>query len=263
VPILFFIISFLASIIGSICGIGGGVIIKPTMDLLQMGPVATISFLSGCTVLSMTSYTVGRALISRTSQIDLKLCTPLAIGAVVGGISGNSLFAAVKSMFSNPNTVGAVQAFFLAIVTIGTLIYTLMRNRILTRQVESPAAIALIGAGLGLMSSFLGIGGGPINLVVLYYFFSMSAKIAAQNSLFIILFSQFSSLATTVITGKVPSFDGWILLLMIAGGIVGGITGRSLNKRLDDKAVSNLFVALMAVIIGISVFNVYQYASVG
>lgn len=261
-PTLFFIISFLASVIGSICGIGGGVIIKPTMDLLQMASVATISFLSGCTVLSMTGYSVGRALLSKTSQINMQLCTPLAIGAVIGGVSGNSLFAAVKSMFPNPNTVGAVQAFFLAVVTIGTLIYTLMRNRIPTREIESPIAIMVIGAGLGLMSSFLGIGGGPINLVVLYYFFSMSAKTAAQNSLFIILFSQFSSLATTVIAGKVPSFDVWILILMIAGGITGGIAGRSLNKRLDDMAVSKLFVALMAVIIGISAFNVYQYASI-
>ena len=30
--ILFFIISFSASIIGAICGIGGGIIIKPVMD---------------------------------------------------------------------------------------------------------------------------------------------------------------------------------------------------------------------------------------
>lgn len=50
--ILFFCVSFFASIAGAICGIGGGVIIKPVLDMLGLASVATISFLSGCTVLS-------------------------------------------------------------------------------------------------------------------------------------------------------------------------------------------------------------------
>lgn len=56
-----FLVSFLASTAGAICGIGGGVIIKPVLDLFQMASVSTISFLSGCTVLSMSLYSVGRA----------------------------------------------------------------------------------------------------------------------------------------------------------------------------------------------------------
>ena len=52
--ILFFCVSFFASIAGAICGIGGGVIIKPVLDMLGLASVATISFLSGCTVLSMS-----------------------------------------------------------------------------------------------------------------------------------------------------------------------------------------------------------------
>ena len=71
------------------------------------------------------------------------------------------------------------------------------------------------------MSSFLGIGGGPINLVVLFYFFSMETKTAAQNSLYIILFSQITSLLTTLITHSVPEFTLPALVLMIAGGIGG------------------------------------------
>ena len=42
----FFIISLGASIIGAICGIGGGVIVKPTLDLFNVASVSTISFLS-------------------------------------------------------------------------------------------------------------------------------------------------------------------------------------------------------------------------
>ena len=41
--ILFFLICFFASVIGAICGIGGGVIIKPVLDAFQMMDVSTIS----------------------------------------------------------------------------------------------------------------------------------------------------------------------------------------------------------------------------
>ena len=51
-PLLFLLISFLASIIGSICGIGGGILIKPVLEMVGAASVSTISFLSSCTVLS-------------------------------------------------------------------------------------------------------------------------------------------------------------------------------------------------------------------
>ena len=56
VLILVFLICFFASIVGAICGIGGGVIIKPVLDAFGIMSVSAISFLSGCTVLSMTTY---------------------------------------------------------------------------------------------------------------------------------------------------------------------------------------------------------------
>lgn len=109
------------------------------------------------------------------------------------------------------------------------------------------------------MSSFLGIGGGPINLAVLYFFFSMDAKTAAMNSLYIIFFSQFTSLISTLVTRTVPSFEPMALALMVAGGIGGGMAGRAVNKKLSNEAVEKLFVGLMMVIIGISVCNSWRY----
>lgn len=76
-------VSFLASTAGAICGIGGGVIIKPTLDLFQMTSVSTISFLSGCTVLSMSLYSVGRGLLAHDSTVDFKTGTPLAFACSV------------------------------------------------------------------------------------------------------------------------------------------------------------------------------------
>ena len=67
---LFFIISFGASIIGAICGIGGGVIIKPVLDASGALLPGTINFLSGCTVLAMTCYSVLRNRLSGATSIE-------------------------------------------------------------------------------------------------------------------------------------------------------------------------------------------------
>lgn len=154
--------------------------------------------------------------------------------------------------------VSGVQAVCLGIITVGTLLYTIYKSHIPTHRMTRKAVCVVIGLLLGIMSSFLGIGGGPINLVVLGYFFGMDTKTAAANSLYIILFSQAASLLATLITGSVPAFRILALILMVAGGIGGGIVGRSFNKKMDNRAVDKLFIGLMVLIIGICVYNVVR-----
>ena len=118
--LLFVLVSFGASIVGAICGIGGGVIIKPTLDAFGVLSVATISFLSGCTVLSMSCYSVIKSKMAGDSSVDMKTGTPLAIGAAAGGIVGKMMFQYLSNMFADKDMVGAVQAGCLMIITLGT-----------------------------------------------------------------------------------------------------------------------------------------------
>ena len=53
--------------------------------------------------------------------------------------------------------------------------------------------------------------------------------------------------------------SSFYMALMAAGGIGGGATGRVLNRRMDNRAVDKLFIALMVVIVFISLFNTWQY----
>lgn len=254
----YFIISLLASVAGAICGIGGGVIIKPTLDLFHLDSVATVSFLSGCTVLAMSCYSVTKSMRAGDSKVDLKVGTPLAVGAAIGGVAGKQMFSAISARFAE--TAGAVQAVCLFLITLATLVYTLNKAHIRTQRIFKAWVCVVIGLLLGIMSSFLGIGGGPINLVVFYFFFSMDTKTAAQNSLYVILISQVTSLLATLFTRSVPPFAWLSLVLMVAGGIGGGMLGRVFNRRMDNRAVDKLFMVLMLVIMGISLYNVYQYA---
>lgn len=257
--LIFFIVCFGASVVGAICGIGGGVIIKPVLDSFGVLDVSAISFLSGCTVLSMTTYSVANNRLGGKSNVTKRTGLPLAIGAAAGGLIGKWLFSYVKSLSDDLNRVGAVQAACLLIVTIGTLIYTIYKDKIKTYQVENSMVCILIGVFLGVLSSFLGIGGGPINLVVLFFFFSMTTKVAAENSLYIIFFSQLASLLSSIVTGSVPDFAAGVLFLMVVGGIAGGICGRSINKKIESCTVDKLFIGLMVVMIIVNIYNIFKF----
>lgn len=257
--LIFLIVCFGASVVGAICGIGGGVIIKPVLDSFGVLDVSAISFLSGCTVLSMTTYSVVNNKIGGKSNVTKKTGLPLAVGAAAGGLIGKWLFSYVKSLSDDQNRVGAVQASCLLIVTIGTLVYTIYKDKIKTYQIENSIVCILIGVFLGVLSSFLGIGGGPINLVVLFFFFSMTTKVAAENSLYIIFFSQIASLLSSIVTGSVPDFAAGVLILMVAGGIAGGICGRAINKKIESDTVDKLFIGLMVVMIIVNIYNIYKF----
>ena len=163
-----FLICLLATTIGGISGVGGGVIIKPVLDAASGMPVATVSFLSGCTVLAMTITSMLRSH-GDDVKVEPRRGTLLAIGAAVGGVVGKELFELVRA--AGGMTVSVAQQVMMIVLTLGVLAYTLKRSRIVARNVTHPVACICIGLILGLLSAFLGIGGGPINLAVLYYFF--------------------------------------------------------------------------------------------
>lgn len=257
-----FLVALCTSIIGSICGIGGGVIIKPVLDAMNIMSVSAISFLSGCTVLAMSVVSVTRSVLGKRARINIRTTPFLGVGAAFGGILGKLLFSSIKAAAGNENLVGLVQAVLLAIVTIGTFVYMTMNNagKIRTKKLTSPVVSMVIGFALGIVSSFLGIGGGPMNLAVLAFFFSMDPKEAATNSLCVILISQTASLIQTFATNSVPQIELLPLVLMCCGGIAGGLLGQQINKKLSNKQVSFLFNILMVIVIGVCFYNIFRFS---
>lgn len=258
IDILSFIISILSSTIGSITGIGGGVIIKPVLDMTGLLSVSVISFLSGCTVLTMSTVSLIR---SRKTDIklDFKISTFLAIGSALGGVLGKNIFEKTKVILGNDNLVGAVQALLLIIMTVGVFIYVIKKEAVKSYRITNFALCFIIGLTLGLLSSFLGIGGGPINLAVLYLLFSMDVKTAAKNSLYIIFFSQLTSLISSFVTNSIPNFNITTLVLMCVGGVSGALIGSYITSKLNSKGVQKAFLILMIIIIMINIYNLVKF----
>lgn len=259
--VLLFLIAFFSSTVGSVVGAGGGVIIKPVLDMFGVLPVTTVSFCSGCTVLCMALFSLVH---NRRDGVTLhiKTSTLLAVGAVCGGLAGKALFELVRKQ-GEEQTLGAIQAVSLTFITFGVFLYVCNKNKLPSKQVTNPIFIIIVGTCLGIISSFLGIGGGTSNVAVLFFFFSMEAKEAAKNSLYIIIFSQISSIAAAVLNQSVPDFSWLFLTAMVAGGIGGALSGSFISKKIDNSGVEFILKVLLLAITFLDFYNVLKYTFLG
>jgi len=257
--VIFWLVAFAACVIGRICGLGGGVIIKPVLDSFGVMSVASVSFLSACTVFCMTAWSVGKAFIKKDAELDMRVSTALAVGSLFGGLIGKRLFAVISAAAANANRVGSVQAAILVVMLSISLLFTLKRDKIETHRIQSLPLSALIGGLLGLVSAFIGGGSGPINMVCLAFLFSMPTKSAAVVSLYIILPAQGASIAQTLFTHSVPEFSFVAMIGMVVGAIAGSEAGRRINKHISEETVNRCFKVLIMALIVLNVYNFIQY----
>lgn len=256
--IIVLLAALFATFMGAICGNGGGVIIKPVMDALLDITVSTISFMSSTTVLVMTITSLLRSR-KGSVRIDKAKGTSLAIGGAAGGVLGSYLFSMVGKAVGNGELVSFIQNLSLIIFTAAVFIFTIYKSRIRTLNVSNQILTFIIGLSLGLISAFLGIGGGPINIIVLAYFFSMDSKTAALNSLFIILFAQITNLVSFMISNGIPELNYLFLIGMWITAVVGATLGRMVSKKVDNRTVDKLFMLLMSIIIAICLYNCIKF----
>ena len=124
-----------------------------------------------------------------------------------------------------------------------------------TFHVTNPLAILFAGFLLGTAASFLGIGGGPINVAFLTLFFSFSMKDAAVYSVAVIFFSQCSNLITTGVTTGFQGYDLKILLLVIPCAVAGGFIGSVLNRKCKESSIQSVFVVAVSAVACLALYN--------
>ena len=255
--IIICLIVLLSTFIGSIIGIGGGVIIRPVLDATSFftDPINTNTISSFCVFIGALTSII-RHLIYKT-KIDLKVSCTLGISAVCGGIIGNILFTNIKAKYSS-NIITIVQSIVLIILIIFSIIYILKLKGEVCFHIKNILIILLIGFFLGTLSSFLGIGGGPFNIAFLCLFFGMDLKKASVNSIIIIVFSQASNIIQNAIKGTYNSLNvsPYLLLVLIALSIIGSLIGTKINKKIDENKLTYINIITMFLIIGINIYNI-------
>lgn len=255
--VIYFLLALFATTVGSLTGMGGGVIIKPLMDVLGDYDVQTIGIVSSITVFSMAIVSVLKQIKART-EIPFRTAVPLGIGSVAGGFLGEKLLAFIVNFLNANAIVTVVQNCVLAVLILCVFLYMKNKQKIKGKKLNGIFVSLTVGIFLGICSSFLGIGGGPINVALIIFLFSFNTKTATVCSLITILFAQISKLTTVALTSGFSGFDLSISPLMIAGAVLGGFIGAGLNKKCSEKAVEKAFNYVQLVVLGITIFNIIK-----
>lgn len=255
--LIYFLLALFATIVGSLTGMGGGVIIKPLMDVLGDYDVQTIGIVSSITVFSMALVSVIKQIKAKT-EIPCKTAIPLGFGSVFGGFSGEKLLKVIVGFLNANSIVTVVQNCVLAFLILCVLFYMRNKNNIKSRHSEGVIVSFTVGIFLGLLSSFLGIGGGPMNVALIIFLFSFSTKTATVCSLITILFAQIAKLATAALTTGFFEFDLSVVPVMVAGAILGGFIGAGFNKKCKEETVEKAFNSVQLFVLSITVFNIVR-----
>ena len=220
--------------------------------------VETIGILSAATVFSMSAVSLVSS-VRQNIKIKIKLSMWIALSSIIGGAIGKLAFNFTVESIQNSELVTLIQASILAILRVVIFIFVKYKHRFKTYQLKNPLMIIWVGLALGVLAAFLGIGGGPFNVAILTLLFSMNSKEAGLNSIFIIFFSQISSLMYTASTTGFGAFDLVMLPYMIVGGVLGGLIGRKLVLKMEERTVDKIFLIGIIVIIGINLINIGKY----
>lgn len=249
---IYCIIIFIATTLGACVGLGGGVIIKPMLDLIGHDTVDAVGFISSSAVFAMSIAATLNHIRSKT-KFNVAFIVFVSAGSALGGIAGNKLFDLLLDAFS-PSVIKGIQGVILGALLVGINLYINAPRR-KSFEIKNKFGIFAGGFFLGMLASFLGVGGGPINVGFLVLFFSMSMKDAAVYSVAVIFFSQLTKLFTIYAENQFQPYDLKMLVFILPCAVIGGILGAKLNKSSDEKKIRKLFTACVYAVAAVSFYN--------
>ncbi len=244
-----FFISIIAGIIGSMVGIGGGIIISPFLTYFnylpsQISSTSLMSVLS--TSLSSSYFYYRKKLISTKMGLIISVCS----------IPGTYFGVVISKIFSLSEF-----KFYLAFILIGTSLYLVLKSRLKNdKQSNSTCDIVLPTSGIsyfklflislssffaGILSSSFGIGGGIIFVPAFIIFFGLNMNQAAATSQFALLFTSLSGLAIYIYYGY-PNYSMGIILSI--GSLIGGSIGSKISPKISSNVLQKIFSFILIIV---------------
>ena len=243
-----FVAAFLASIFGSMVGLGGGFILVPILRLFfGLAPAEAAG-----TALVLVVANSGSGAFTYLMQRRVNVRTGLLIAA--GGFPGSIIGAVIAKHISGA-AFDWVFAGFLALICADMIVNRHKRagNRIddSLAHVEKAMSFRLAvfaGFAVGITSSLFGIGGGVVIVPTLLYFSSLPAHAISATSHFGIVLTSPVGLAVHALQHDIKLN---YIFPLVAGGILGGPIGARLSLRLKSPNLL-LFVAVALALAAIS-----------
>jgi hypothetical protein len=236
------LLGFAAGILGSMIGLGGGIIVVPILTFFGFPSTLAVSNSLFAAFSNAAGSTISY---SRQKRIEYSLGLKLGLLTIPGTILG--------AYISSDVTPGIFKILF-GIVLISSAIYIFLRKKIeaseknLTKQM----IVFVISASFfaGIISSFFGIGGGIVFVPLMVVGIGMTMKKAAPTSQFILLFASLSGIIVHSILGHPDFLQAGLLS---AGAFVGGVIGARISLDIKERSLQ-ILVSVIIVIAAIKLF---------
>jgi len=217
-------LGFAAGVLGSMIGLGGGIIIVPILTFLGFPPTVAASNSLFAALSNSVASTISY---SKQKRIEFSLGLKLGLLAIPGTVLG-----AIISTDIAPDVFKILFGF----VLIASSVYIFLRKQVESREkiISKQLIVFAIGASFfaGIISSFFGIGGGIVFVPLMVVGMGMSMKKAAPTSQLILLFASLSGVIVHSILGH-PDFlqSGFLAIGSFFGGLVGAKLSLSIKER--------------------------------
>lgn len=274
-------------------GVGGGFLITPLLIFYNIPPAIAVATGANQVVASSVS---GALVHFKRRTIDFKLGTVLLLGGIVGASLGALVFTALRRVGQLDLVVSILYVAFLG--TVGGLMLveslralrrsrdgaapTLKRpgqhNWILRLPLKmrfrasklfvSVIPVVGLGAGIGFLSSVMGVGGGFIMVPALIYLLKVPTNVVVGTSLFQMIFV--AGYTTIVHASTNRTVDIVLAFLLMVGGVAGAQYGAKVGQRLRGEQLRALLALLVLAVglrLGLDLFirpaDLYSLSPVG
>lgn len=217
-------LGFVAGVLGSMIGLGGGIIVVPVLTFFGFPPTLAASNSLFAAFSNAVASTISY---SRQKRIEYSLGLKLGLLSVPGTILG--------AYVSSDVTPGIFKILF-GLVLLSSAVYIFLRKKIETKEknVTKQMMVFAIGASFfaGIISSFFGIGGGIIFVPLMVVGMGMAMKKAAPTSQFILLFASLSGIMVHSVLGHPDFLQAGLLA---SGSFIGGLVGARLSLEIRER----------------------------
>ena len=270
-------------------GVGGGFLITPLLIFYNIPPAIAVA--TGANQVIASSFSGALAHLKR-GTLDFKLGTVLLAGGIVGSTIGIYIFAWLRSLGQLDLIISLTYVVFLG--TVGGMmlvesVNAIRRSRSGAVTLKRPGhhnwihrlplkmrfrasklfvsviPVLGLGAGIGLLSSIMGVGGGFIMVPALIYLLKVPTNVVVGTSLFQIIFV--AAFTTIVHAATNLTVDIVLAFILMLGGVAGAQYGAKVGQRLKGeqlRALLALLVLAVAVRLAFDLFlpppNIYSLA---
>jgi uncharacterized membrane protein YfcA len=262
--------AYLAGLVGSLTGLGGGVVVIPLLTLVFH---VDIRYAIGAALLASIANSSGAASAYVKEGItNIRLGMFLEIATTIGAVCG-----AVIAVYTPANTIailfGAILLFSAAMtirkknqeaLTLGssTAVRLKLNSSYPTKDGEVSYQLKNVWGGFsvmtlaGVLSGLLGIGSGALKVLAMDSTMHIPFKVSTTTSNFMI---GVTAAASAVVYWQRGYMDSGIAFPVVLGVLAGAFTGSKLLTRLDPKVLKYIFCVAIAFVATEMIYNGYNH----